>query len=207
MSFWSNVAPVLGAGAGFLVGGPVGALVGGSIGSGLSAQEAQKEANESNVSMQRETNAQSIDLSNTAHQREMADLRAAGLNPILSAKYGGASTPSLSSPTVESLAPTIHNSAAQVQNAYLSTQNLAADLAVKKATVLNSSAQAISSGEDARRKAMENDILAETQPYKVREAKMRNRRSDSEVGFGTTMTDILGTAGKLFSGSANVSVK
>mgnify|MGYP000393455549 FL=1 len=39
-------------------------------------------------------------MSNSAHQRQMADMRKAGLNPILSGKYGGASTPTVSQANV-----------------------------------------------------------------------------------------------------------
>lgn len=54
----------------------------------------QHRANKSNRESARESMAFSERLSSTAHQRQMQDMREAGINPILSSKFGGASTPS-----------------------------------------------------------------------------------------------------------------
>lgn len=79
---------------------------------GIMGAQSQAETNAQNVALSREQMSFQERMSNTAHQREVADLIAAGLNPILSVSRG-ASTPAGSMPVMVSPFAAGMSSAAQ----------------------------------------------------------------------------------------------
>ncbi len=174
---------------------PVPVLAGAAIGAAIPAIGnwlGQRGANIANRKMAREQMRFQERMSSTAYQRSTADMRAAGLNPMLAFQQGGASTPGGAQATMRSESEAAISSAMQGTRMRAELKNFAgqrelmynqARLASNAATREAANVQLIY--RDQEQREMQTDILRLQLPALINSARVEN----STVGRSGAFAD------------------
>lgn len=183
-----------GAGGGAAIGGPWGAIAGGAIGLGgalLQNQWSADAASHANSFTERMINQQEgfqTAMSNSAYQRGMVDMRAAGLNPMLAYMQGGASTPSGSMgtgavPTVQNAVGAGLNSALDLMRQQVALRQAESQIRTNDSVQRLQDAQASATLTNADFTGLKSTALKSQLSAIEREAKNREKRAGAEEPF------------------------
>jgi len=215
------VTPVLGA----ATGNPLLGALGTGIGGALATEDAQDFASSSAAT----ANAFTKEQLQNRHQWEVNDLRAAGLNPILSAMRGapsiGGSASASTSANVAQDASALENaqsnranSASAANQQKLNTQKLQAEIDLMKSNAEASKSQAVASQTQGVKNIADSN-LSRTEMEKILaqlpsiESSARNQKTEQDTflnkyirprtkAFADTLGDFTGAIGNVFRGSA-----
>lgn len=158
---------------------------------GIGDAKAQAEANRQNVKLWGMTNAWNEHMSSTAYQRAMADMRKAGLNPMLAYQQGGASTPTAQAPTVQAASKTgLANFGLNAITGISAVQSQAQNSASQAAQV-NSSVN-LQAAQTAKEVATTQQIKAET-ALKQRELRGKGVKDTLDREGGSIIQKIFDT--------------
>lgn len=145
----------------------------GAVIGGLLSKSGQEDANETNLQLGREQMGFQERMSNTAYQRATADMRAAGINPMLAVQQGGASSPAGALPRAENTMSALANSA-------VSATQMMQGLAQADASRANAAAL-MAQTEKTRSETVDQQLNTALKAQELRESQARTARTNEDI--------------------------